>query len=636
MCGIAGILVKAPQLLQPWLEKAGHAMKHRGPDDWGYLSSDAETLTAGREIDRAAPAILGLAHRRLSILDLSERGRQPMLTPDGRAAICYNGEVYNYEELRAAMEQRGAVFRTGTDTEVILALLRSRGPECLRSFRGMFGFAFVDLDRQKLILARDFFGIKPLYYARWDGGLAFASEMRALLALPQVDRTLDPQVLYNYLRFGVADDSRSTLFQGICQVKPGHYLEISLDDPSAVRETCYWQLEPGEPLRISFADAAAEMRERFLQSVRLHLRSDVPVGAALSGGVDSSAIVACMRKLEPDAEIHTFTYAPQGFELNEEKWARIVAERCGVKQHFIDFTAAELAADLDRLLETQEEPAGAAGIYAQNCIFRRAREQGVTVMLDGQGGDETLAGYPMYFGAKLAGMVRRGEWKRLWKLWRHRSEVGGGHQSAWLMAAGHLLPGWLEAGGRKLAGKELFPAYLKRSWFSDRGVRAGRLEAPPGKMGVRGVLVETLSRTNLPPLLHFEDRNSMAYSVESRVPFLNPDMVEFALSLPEEYLISDQGITKSVFRQAMRGIVPDEILDRKDKIGFHTPGNLLLKEGRPWVEEILREMPASAAAFVDAGHLRAQWQRVLAGRAGNDHGFSRALFLLRWMQLGGH
>jgi asparagine synthase (glutamine-hydrolysing) len=340
-----------------------------------------------------------------------------------------------------------------------------------------------------------------------------------------------------------------------------------------------------------------------------------------------------MRHLEPDAEIHTFSYTPQGFALNEEKWARLVADKVGARQHFIDFTGAELAADLDHLLWAQEEPFGSTSIYPQNRIFKRARENGVIVMLDGQGGDEILAGYAIYFGAKLAGMARRGEWRRLWRLWRDRGRVGGGHRSAWFMAAGHLLPDWLGNAGRRLVRKELFPPWLRKSWFLERNVKPGRLERPLDKSGVRGVLADTLTRTNLPQLLHYEDRNSMAHSVESRVPFLNVDIVEFALSLPEEYLISDDGITKKVFKAAMRGLVPDEILERRDKIGFHTPGTLLMQEARSWVESIVQAMPESAAAFVDARALREQWQRTLEGKTGNDHGFWRVLCFLRWVQL---
>jgi asparagine synthase (glutamine-hydrolysing) len=203
------------------------------------------------------------------------------------------------------------------------------------------------------------------------------------------------------------------------------------------------------------------------------------------------------------------------------------------------------------------------------------------------------------------------------------------------MAAGHLLPEWLENAGRKLVRKELFPPYLRREWFMERNVKPGRLEVPLDRNGVRGVLMDTLTRTNLPQLLHFEDRNSMAHSVESRVPFLNVDIVEFALSLPEEYLISDDGTTKKVFKEAMRDLVPDEILDRKDKIGFHTPGTLLMREGRPWVEEITRNMPEAAKQFVNPEGLQRQWERTLAGKTGNDHGFWRVLCLLRWMQLAG-
>ena len=605
-------------------------MTHRGPDDHGFLGLEAGGFSLSREAPTGETRG-GFVHRRLSILDLSERGRQPMQRSGGRSAICFNGEIYNYRELRAELESEGLTFQTETDTEVLLAMLERHGRAALPRLRGMFAFAWLDAAGRRVLIGRDPFGIKPLYLLKAPGRLAFASELPALRALWPSETSLDPQAVYDFLRFGTADDGRTTLFRGIGQLPPGHWLEVPLDDPGAAAGGCYWEPTVAEPRVISFPDAAAELRERFLQSVRLHLRSDVPVGAALSGGVDSSAIVACMRAVEPDAEIHAFTYAPQGFALNEEAWARTAADAARVRLHTIDFTKEELAADLDRLLLTQGEPFGSTSIYAQYRIFRAAREAGVPVMLDGQGGDESLAGYPLYFAARLAGMVRRGEWGRLFRLWRRRGVSGGGHLSAWLMAAGHLLPAPLADAGRRLVGKEVMPAWLRPDYF--QGTRRGRIERPLGRFGMRGLLADTLSRTILPQLLHFEDRNSMAWSVESRVPFLDVDFVESALSLPDEYLLADDGTTKHVFREAMRGLVPDPILDRRDKVGFHTPGNLLLAEARPWVESILSGIPAAAAAIIDSGALRRLWSRVSAGKGGNDHSFWRVLSFVRWLQL---
>jgi asparagine synthase (glutamine-hydrolysing) len=554
-----------------------------------------------------------------------------MLTADGKHAVCFNGEIYNYRELRVALEADGVAFRTETDTEVLLEILRRRGVAALPLLRGMFAFAFLDVESGEVLLGRDPFGIKPLYLAEAGGTVVFASELQTLRSLGVEGGSLDPQVVYQFLRFGVSDEGRTTFHRGVVQLPPGHWLKVSVDPVRRGEPVCYWSPALAEPQRISFPDAVEGIRERFLESVRLHLRSDVPVGAALSGGIDSSAIVACMRRLEPDAEIHAFSYVPAGFPLSEERWARMAAESARVRLHTVDFSAAELAEDLDQLIRVQGEPFGSTSIYAQYRIFRKVREVGIPVVLDGQGGDETLAGYSIYFAARLAGMMRRGEWGAVARLWKSRRTVGGGHLSAWFQAAGHVLPGWVGNAGRHLVGKELLPAWMRRAYFA--GVRTGRLEAELEAEGMRGMLADTLGRTIIPQLLHFEDRNSMAWSVESRVPFLHVDFAEFALSLPEDYLVGGDGTMKRVFREAMRGLVPDAILDRRDKIGFHTPGNLMLAEARPWVEEILDSVPGPVAAIIDPEALRELWRRTIGGRTGNDHSFWRALSFIRWLQL---
>lgn len=632
MCGIAGIITREPREQGVWLEAACEGMASRGPDGQGLVwwrdGASWKTGHEGREASRVA-----LGHRRLAILDLSPRGHQPMLDPSGRFALTYNGEIYNYVELRRELEQQGEIFRSETDTEVLLRLLMREGAAGLSRCRGMFAFCWVDLQAQTFCLGRDCFGIKPLFYVRWSGGLAFASVQRPLLALPEVSRKIAPQEVYQYLRFGISDDGRTTLFQALRQVPPAHVLEGKLEAPEEAKLRQYWQPDLTQQSRLSMPEAAAELRERFLQNVRLHLRSDVPVGAALSGGIDSSAIVAGMRAVEPEMEIHTLTYVAEGEKYNEERWAALVAESVGARRHFVYLSAEEIPQDLDAMLEVQENPFGDFSMYAQNRIFRKAREQGIAVLLDGQGGDEMLAGYPQYFGVRVAGAMRRGDWKLLAHWWKHRREVGGGHLAGWMMAGEHVLPGWLKNLSRRAVGKAVFPAFLNPAWFKQAGVSEGRLEAPLGEHGLSGYLWDTIHRAGLPSLLHYEDRNSMAYSVESRVPFLTSDLVEFTLSLPEEYLIGQDGMTKKVFREAMRGLVPDEILARKDKIGFHTPRAEFLRAAPQWVEEILHSIPAGARDLFQVPALKATWKELQKGAPMKGYDFWRVLCFLRWAQV---
>jgi asparagine synthase (glutamine-hydrolysing) len=492
----------------------------------------------------------------------------------------------------------------------------------------------VDLERRRLVLVRDCFGIKPLYYAAWPGGIAFASELRALRNLPQVHSEIDPQVAYQFLRFCTADDGRTTFYSQIRQVPPASYLEVSLDDPDQRTEGTYWQRPEQVTHGITFEDAAEEVRERFVESVRLHLRSDVPIGAALSGGIDSSAVVAAMRHLEPDMPIRAFCYAPANFRFNEERYARCVADHCNATLSLIDFSSEELANNIDAILDAQEEPIGSASIYAQACVFERARQEGVVVMLDGQGADEMFAGYPRYFGVRLAGMARRAELGKLWHLWRQRKQAGGGQLRPWLMAGEYLFPDAWKRLARRAVGKPLWYDFYNKEWFLERGVREGRLENQEEAETLMDYLWQTLNRTILPQLLHFEDRNSMRVSLESRVPFLNVDLVNYVYTLPDHFLVGDDGTLKRVFRAAMRGLVPDEILDRRDKIGFQPPEHALLQGAGGWIDRVIDEAEAVALPeMIHLGRLRKAWEAVRSQPERVDSAIWRALICVRWMTL---
>jgi asparagine synthase (glutamine-hydrolysing) len=571
-------------------------------------------------------------HQRLSILDLSTAGRQPMTEPTGRWHIVFNGEIYNYVELRSELERLGHAFRTASDTEVLLNAFIEWDRAALTRLIGMFAFAVLDAQRGRLFLARDFFGIKPLYYARPGADLVFASEIKALLGWPGLRRGAEPQRLYEYLRFGQTDHGGGTLFQAVRQLPPGHCLDVTQAHGWAGEPEPYWRLQARERFDVSFDEAARRVRQLFLDNIRLHLRSDVPVGAALSGGIDSSAIVAAMRAAQPRLELHAFSYVADRADLSEERWIDAAALRADAILHKVRARPEELLDDLDRLVELQDEPFGSTSIYAQHRVFRAAREHGIPVMLDGQGADEMLGGYRMYFVTRLASLVRRGGLGRAWKFLRAASALpGGGRARLAAQCLGSLLPARLRRLGMAAAGRGLMPKWLNRTWFIRRGA-GPHLATRPSARSLTEHLEQTLCETSLPMLLRYEDRNSMAHSIESRVPFLTVPLATFLLQLPEEYLIGRDGTTKNVFRHAMRGLVPDVILDRRDKIGFVTPERQWLLELRPWVEKSLTSECAGAIRALDLPAMCAEWQRVREGGRRFEAPVWRWVNLIRWAQ----
>jgi len=635
MCGFAGILgsISAPCAAQLG-SRLLNVLEHRGPDDRGWLQLAGDRVNRGQESVNAACCQVLLIHRRLSILDLTEAGHQPMSTADGRYHIVFNGEIYNYVELREQLEQLGCTFQSHGDTEVLLQAIARWGLDALTRLVGMFAFAVLDTRRRRVLLARDFFGIKPLYWCRWKDGLAFASEIKALLELPGVARSVNPQPLYDYLRYGYTDHSSETLFAGIHHLPPAHYMEISLDDLKTEGPVRFWQLDLERQSDLSFDEAAAELRRLFLDSVRLHLRSDVPVGAALSGGIDSSAIVMAMRELQGrDLELHTFSYIADDKSISEEHWVDCAGRASGATVHKVRPTTGEVVADLDRLIGIQDEPFGGTSIYAQHRVFRLANEVGIKVMLDGQGADELMAGYHYFLAARLVSLLRQGRLIRAGRLLRSASSLPGASSVRLLMnAAGMMLPLSMQGLGRRLVGQELVPDWLNAEWFAGRGAKPRSFWQELPRQDLKRHLLQSLTQTSLPGLLRYEDRNSMAYSIESRVPFLTPAMAEFVFSLPEEYLIAKDGTTKALFRKAMRGIVPQEILDRRDKIGFVTPERNWLGTVRPWVEALFAGDTVGRIQAINAEAMIERWQAVLAGKVPFDFSMWWCINLIRWAE----
>lgn len=493
----------------------------------------------------------------------------------------------------------------------------------------MFALAILDTHERTLLLARDCFGIKPLYYTRWDGGLAFASEIKALLTLPNVSARANPQRVYDYLRFGQTDHGSETMFAGISQLRSAHYMLIDLDSPTAGEPKRYWSIDT-QPREISFPEAASQLREMFLQNVELHLRSDVPLGVALSGGIDSSSIVTAMRHIQPSATIHAFSYVADG-PLGEERWIDSAARAANVELHKVFLEPEQLLGDMEELIAIQDEPFGSTSIYPQLCVFRLARQTGIKVVLDGQGADELLAGYWPYVSARAASLIRQGRPLEALRLCGRCSSLPGAARTKTLARTiGLMLPGGIERLLRPIVGEGLRPGWLNWPWFKRAGAADHSAWRARGRDVLRNRLKESVTDNGLPALLRHEDRNSMACSVESRVPFLTPALAEFVLSLPEEYLLAGDGTRKSVFREAMRGLVPAEILARQDKIGFATPQQSWFTTLRPWVEDVLTSDAARQLPPLRIDAVKRQWTRLCAGRRADDLMIWRCLNFISW------
>ncbi len=632
MCGIAGLVSGTRHMNLQSVPAVLERLEHRGPDDRGWLKYSPDNLRTGREwnSDEDSNCDVLLLHRRLSIIDVTDAGRQPMSSKDGRYHLVYNGEIYNYLELRSELQRLGHIFCTHTDSEVLLAAYAEWGARALLRFVGMFAFAVLDTQERRLFLARDCFGIKPLYYAVSGEFFAFASEIKALLELTRTPRKVNPHALLLYLRHGLSDQGMSTLLSGINQLPGAHYMELTLDAPCLAQPVRYWtpQLNGSE---LSFDEAAERLRELFVDSVRLHLRSDVPVGAALSGGIDSSAIVAVMRSVDPSLEIHTFSYIAEDPSLSEERWVDLAAAGVHAKVHKLHPTSDELVHDVEGLINSQEEPFGSTRIYAGHRVFRQARKAGIKVMLDGQGADELLGGYRYYLGAQFASLLRQGNYCDAMRLLCSASTLPeSGTFSMLLCAADYMIPKNWQGPFRALLAKEFTPRWTNAAWFSQYGTDIGHTNYCSQQEVLRTTLLRTISETSLPHLLRYEDRNSMAFSIENRVPFLTVPLAEFILSLPESYIIALDGTSKAVFRAAMRGLVPDAILNRRDKIGFSTPERKWLFAVDLWVQGVLGSDVAATMPCLDLVAMRREWGRIRDGKQRFDNRIWRWLNVIRW------
>ncbi|MBF8964689.1 asparagine synthase (glutamine-hydrolyzing) [Pontibacter sp. FD36] len=550
MCGIAGIIQfenKTPQ--ETALRNMMQRMKHRGPDDNGVFIEDK----------------VGLGFVRLSIIDLSPDGHQPMVSDDGRYVLVFNGEIFNYVELREELSQKGVKFKTKTDTEVLLNSYIYWGEQCMHHFNGMWAFAIYDRVNKSVFASRDRFGIKPFYYLQTDSSFAFCSEIPPLLTLLENRPTPNQQSIFDYLAFSRTDQNENTFFNEVKKLQ--HGCKLSVTDGHVTIDKWYHLKE-----RVADTEAfndPEEYRELLASSIKLRLRSDVPVGVCLSGGLDSSSIVSVLLKDFNKTDLNTFSAVYEDGQFGDEK--RFIHEYKATLQnmHYTSPSAYTLQNDLHDFVRAHAEPLPSTSPYAQYKVMELAKGN-VVVTLDGQGADEKLAGYHYFFGFYFKDLLRSARLGRLsgevyHYMARHRSLYG---LKAFIY---FMLPENSRTSLRVDEKGYMETAFVDR--YSKSNAIAGQLY---GSNTLKDSLLDHFEN-KLEHLLKWEDINSMHYSLEARVPFLDYRLVEKTLASSDNWSIRN-GITKYILREAMRGTLPEKIRLRQDKMGFGTPQDEWFRE----------------------------------------------------------
>ncbi len=560
MCGIAGIIQNhTKDYTREHLQKMTDVLAHRGPDGEGHWNNTDETCLLG--------------HRRLSIIDLSDAGNQPMHYL-GRYVIVHNGEIYNYVELRKELEKRGYSFCSKTDTEVIAAAYDCWGEECLQQFDGMFAFSIWDEKEKTLFAARDRFGEKPFFYYYDNNRLLFASEMKALWTAG-IAKSPNFKMLFNYITIGYTDNPErpeETFYENIYKLPAASFLKFSFIYFSYSIQK-YWDIDlANQQKKITDKEATETFSNLFAASIKRRLRSDVAVGTSLSGGLDSSSVIAQLSTIHQSPadsnRVTAFTASFPGFEKDETAYAKQMVKQFSLEHFTTNVSGNELMDDWEKLCYHQEEPFGSASIYAQYKVFELAKQQNIKVLLDGQGADETLAGYHKYYKWYWQELFRKRKLYRSKEL-TDAKQLGVAEKFDYK----NMIAAYFPVFASVVMERQYLLKAIKQEDLTKDFVRLQSREAyytPPEYFDLNGLLYFNTCTHGLEELLRYADRNSMAHGREVRLPFLSHELVEFIFSLPSHFKIRT-GWTKWLLRTTMEKSLPAEIVWRRDKVGFEPP-----------------------------------------------------------------
>jgi asparagine synthase (glutamine-hydrolysing) len=659
MCGISGIVSRTT--IDPVeLVRMNTLIRHRGPDDEGYLLAgekafplggadtnseawhyDQPNRPLGEAKDAPRGSFLGLGHRRLSILDLSARGHQPATDPTKNFWLVFNGEIYNYRELRSELAQRGYVFKTDSDTEVLLASYLEWGNECQARLEGMWAFALYDANRNSLFLSRDRFGIKPLYY--WlapSGDLYFGSEVKQFTAANQWRAKLEKQSAIDYLLYSLTDHQSQTLFQDVFQLRAGYCLNINLDE---FRQRRQWQPNPTRWYQLtdtrfsgSEEDAKEEFRKRFFHSLSEHLIADVPVGAALSGGVDSSAITCGVAQLLKErgsqAKLATFSSCAHDPAYDESKWVKAVLAKIPAEPCLFYPQGEDVFKLSENLIWQMDEPYQSQSAFLAWHVFKAARDNGVKVVLNGQGADEYTSCY-----GETSLFLDRSKNYRLQNPFRLLRRILKEPQKGWRGHLNQLFSNTLPSGLVNTLRRWSYPPEFPRGIVNEK-LLGGNSRHPYSldnyrKQSLSEITRHQLHQEPLPKYLRWEDRNSMAHSVEARVPFLDRRLVEFTRSLPADFLV-DSTLPKKIITESLVGVLPTEIRNRPDKVGFiSSEERWFLKDFHDdFVAMLLSSLDAAQGIIVKDQALD-YFANMRSGKVPFSYGYWRIILFCMWMRV---
>ena len=612
MCGIAAIIgFHSENSL--YIKKMADAVSHRGPDGEGFFNDE----------------LLSLGHRRLSIIDLSDAGHQPMKR--GHLWITYNGEIFNYIELKAELIASGHKFDTQSDTEVILASYQHWGKDCLNRFNGMFSFLIYDQAKKTIFVARDRFGVKPLYYWVNEERIYVSSEIKQFSVLPNWQPRLNQQMAHDFLNHSLLDHTEQTFFADVFQIRPGHFFELKLiSGPMQVIPQKWYDLK--QNIRKN-KKTPQEFLELFKSAVDLRLRSDVSVGSCLSGGLDSSSIVCVINQKFKTQNIEsrqkTFSSCSDVKKFDEKEFIDIVVESTGVDAQFTYPDQNKLFTILEKLIWHQDEPFGSTSIFAQWCVFELAKHNKVKVMLDGQGADEQLAGYHSYFPILWVHLLKAFKWTRLISELKAAKKIHNyEYFKAFKMMTALVLPSCILYKLRALLGHNAQSFFS----FSESVRNVNPLKSLDAFSSIQNASFAQVTQTNLQMLLHWEDRNSMAHGVEARVPFLDYRLVEFNLGLEDSQKIQG-AVTKSILRAAMRGILPEVIRNRMDKLGFVTPEAVWVKERAPGLFRLALKDAVERSEGLIKPEILVYFEQALLGERSFDYVIWRAICFGAWLKV---
>lgn len=599
MCGICGIInTNQAPVEERVIQRMHEVASHRGPDGFGVFHGPA----------------FAFGHRRLRILDLSENGKQPMSY--GHLTITFNGEIYNYIEIRQVLIQKGYSFRSQTDTEVILAAYAEWGKDCLQHFNGMWAFAIYDSHRNEIFFARDRFGVKPLHYAKTGGQFFFGSEIRQILEVCD-RRKVNEHMLLQKLICHLENHTAETLFEGIHVLPAGHFMTYNLHTHETKISRYYTIRKHPEMESLDEVDAMRVFEERLINSVNLRLRSDVLVGTCLSGGLDSSVISAVASgRYQPDSGNRFAAINARSIQKSRDEsgYAQQVATHLGLDIHFVEPSYEDFSSHIDSVVRTQEEPFGSPSMFMGYFVFKKAQELGCTVMLNGQGGDEVLLGYERYFVPLVRQAHGLAKLESIWNYYRN-SRLSLPQTLLFLLYFGSF-----DVRKRKL----LSGTVVRNNFVSHADFDSIRTYAKSSS-DIFALQNFEIAAIQLPKLLRYEDRNSMAHSIETRLPFLDFNVVEAGLSLHHRHKVHG-GWSKYVLRRIAESYLPSEVAWRKNKFGFEAPEDIWLPQHEQTMIAGIRQsallekycdMPALLRKFPGMGNWEkwmyynvAVWERV--------------------------